>query len=247
MRTKALLCAAALAAGALTSMAQVYSANVVGYVNVPLPAGGLFTLLANPLDASMGGTVPGGNDITNLFANASPGDTIFRWIPTANGGAGDFDFATLPVYGGGVWSTHFILNPGEGILYLNANNSVATNVVTFVGQVNQGTITAPGPDGGPAGVILGQGHGNVLGSLFPLGGNVTNSTIGIPPQAGDTILAWDPHGGISLGGEFGNDVESYGGGVWTPGTLQLAPGIGFLYIGAGGNATYPFVGSFTVQ
>ena len=41
MRTKALLCAAALAAGTAASMAQsnVYSLNIVGYVNVPLTSG----------------------------------------------------------------------------------------------------------------------------------------------------------------------------------------------------------------
>src|SRR3954470_8755678 len=53
MRTKALLCAAALAAGAATSMAQsnVYSLNVVGYYNVPVPANQL-VLVANQLNTT---------------------------------------------------------------------------------------------------------------------------------------------------------------------------------------------------
>ncbi len=60
MRIKALLCAAALAAGAVSSMAQsnVYSLNIVGYVNVPLVTG--FNLIANPLDN-------GTNDLASLF------------------------------------------------------------------------------------------------------------------------------------------------------------------------------------
>jgi hypothetical protein len=76
MRTKALLCAAAVAAGALSAMAQsnVYSLNVVGYVNVPLVGGGAFNMIANPLN----NTGTGGNNISNLFsAVAQDGDTIF--------------------------------------------------------------------------------------------------------------------------------------------------------------------------
>src|SRR5438270_9330702 len=43
MRTKTLLCMAALAAGVATSMAQnVYSLNIVGYANVPNPVGYTF-------------------------------------------------------------------------------------------------------------------------------------------------------------------------------------------------------------
>jgi hypothetical protein len=49
MKTKSLLIAAAtLAAGIISSQAAVYSQNVVGYVNVPLPAN-KFTMCANQL------------------------------------------------------------------------------------------------------------------------------------------------------------------------------------------------------
>ena len=48
MRTKTLLLTAALsAAGIATSMAQVYSANAVGYVNKLIPTG--FSMIANPV------------------------------------------------------------------------------------------------------------------------------------------------------------------------------------------------------
>ena len=47
MRTKTLLLTAALAAaGVVSSMAQVYSVNSVGYVNLTLPNG--FSMIANP-------------------------------------------------------------------------------------------------------------------------------------------------------------------------------------------------------
>src|SRR5690348_15250407 len=75
MRTKALLCAAALlAAGVATSMAQsnVYSLNVVGYVNVRMNQG--LTMIANPLDA-------GNNTVSNVFKNVDPNNhyTILSW------------------------------------------------------------------------------------------------------------------------------------------------------------------------
>src|ERR1700674_3452751 len=75
MRTKTLICAAALlAAGVATSMAQsnVYSLNVVGYVNVPTTGGGFFNMIANPLNNA-------NNSITNLFSTAQDGDQVYRW------------------------------------------------------------------------------------------------------------------------------------------------------------------------
>ncbi len=62
MKTKTLLiAAAALAAGVISSQAQVYSANIVGYANVVCPASTL-VLLANPLDN-------GTNTANDVFAS----------------------------------------------------------------------------------------------------------------------------------------------------------------------------------
>jgi hypothetical protein len=67
MRTKALLLAAAFAAaGVATSVAQVYSVNAVGYVNVTLPPG--FSLVSNPLNAGTGN-----NTVSKLFSNIQGG------------------------------------------------------------------------------------------------------------------------------------------------------------------------------
>ena len=41
MKKTLLIAAAALVAGVISSEAQVYSANIVGYVNVVMPAGAL--------------------------------------------------------------------------------------------------------------------------------------------------------------------------------------------------------------
>src|SRR5262249_25584145 len=133
MRTKTLLCAAALAAGVVSTMAQsnVYSLNVVGYVNVPTRGTGNFTLIANPLN----NTGSNGNDITNLFSVAQDGDSIFTW----DAGAQDLG-TTIYSYSSFLhaWDGHRVLQAGEAIFYLNAGGN-ATN--TFVGEVIQGNYT----------------------------------------------------------------------------------------------------------
>src|SRR5215472_12747397 len=111
MRTKTLLCAAALAAGVVSSMAQsnVYSLNVVGYVNVPMKGGINFNLLANPL-------LNANNDITNLYTTAaSDGDQIFTW----NAAIQDLG-ATVYTYSIAThtWDGNRLMKPGEGFFYL---------------------------------------------------------------------------------------------------------------------------------
>jgi len=116
MRTKTLLLtAAALVAGLASSQAQsnVYSVNIVGYVNVPLTATAQ-TLLANPLD-------DGTNTITSLGA-ALPNKTVAQ---TWNG------TGFVPsVKGGGVWGANLSIPPGTG--FFVKSPSGVTN--TFVGS-----------------------------------------------------------------------------------------------------------------
>jgi hypothetical protein len=126
MRTKTLLCAAALAAGVATSMAQsnVYSLNVVGYVNTPLvgSGAGLFQMVANPLNAT-------NNTIGALITAAPDFTTLYKW-----NGSG-FDTANFFL---GSWDNPgFTLNPGEGAIM----QSTAPWTNTFVGEVLQGSLT----------------------------------------------------------------------------------------------------------
>ena len=51
-----------MVAGLVSSNAQVYSANVVGYANVSLVGAAGYTLIANPFDDG------NGNNLTNLLA-----------------------------------------------------------------------------------------------------------------------------------------------------------------------------------
>jgi len=140
MRTKALLLAAAFAAaGVATSMAQVYSVNAVGYVNVTAPVG--YSLIANPLNAA-------DNSVKALFSNISPSvpnnakvfvydvsTAIFKTItfsPLSHTWTPDIDAQTA-------------ITPGNGVFFQNPTASPLT--ITFVGEVMQGNLSNPLPLG----------------------------------------------------------------------------------------------------
>jgi hypothetical protein len=126
MRTKTLFIAAAvLAAGIASSVAQtVYSANIVGYVNVTIPTG--FSIIANQLDN-------GTNDLNSLIPNAGFGDTVYTW----NGSA-----FTPSIYAG-TWGPDTVLAPGQAAFY----DAGAPVTATFVGQVETGNLTNSFPAG----------------------------------------------------------------------------------------------------
>jgi hypothetical protein len=137
MRTKTIiLSAAALAAGLLSTYAQVYSANVVGYVNYVTPNG--FGAQANPLVASPD------NSATNVMPNAdghldglrigflSSGGSFIQPLaffdsgsPTgfSDAGANPVPTPTFPI--------------GRGFAVFNGSGSPITN--TFVGSVQSWT------------------------------------------------------------------------------------------------------------
>jgi hypothetical protein len=127
MRTKTtLLGAAILAAGALSSMAQsnVYSLNVVGYINRTMPGGGQYSLVANQLDT-------GNNVFSNLLQTLPVGTKVLKWT-----GSG-YTTAQRVAFGNG-WSpaTNAVntLNPGEAAFIQSPVASPGiTN--TFVGNV----------------------------------------------------------------------------------------------------------------
>jgi len=124
MRTKTLVCAAVLAAGVATTMAQsnVYSLNVVGYYNLPLAANAKM-LIANQLNTTnntLGALIPIAPD-SSLFYKYAGSFTTYSydaltpgWLPNGN--------ATL--------------NPGEGGFIICPE----ATTLTFVGEVLQGSL-----------------------------------------------------------------------------------------------------------
>jgi hypothetical protein len=135
--TKLLLAAAAIAAGIVSTQAQsnVYSVNIVGYVNVPLQGGGKLDILDYPLNP------PNSNlNITNVIklADANDGALLLHWA----GNAWDNSIPSW-IAGGFGWDTEMNINAGESYFI----NAPAADTVTFVGEVRQGTMTNTIPAG----------------------------------------------------------------------------------------------------
>jgi hypothetical protein len=170
MRTKTLLLTAAcIAAGLATSLAQnnVYSLNVVGYVNKTITGttAGYLTAVANPLDAPT-------NTLGALVPTAPDGTLFFKW-----NGAG-FDAATFAF---GSWDyagkPEFTLAPGEGGFF----QAYETFTVTFVGTVLEGALKVP----------YNAGY-SMVASKVPQTNDVTSLGLTAPPlQDGDQLLRWN--------------------------------------------------------
>jgi len=125
MRTKTLLLTAALsAAGLATSLAQsnVYSLNIVGYVNRVYDPG--FHMINNPL-------VNSNNTVAQLFPNPPFLTTIYKFT------AGAFQPANTFL---GAWGDpNQVLAPGEGAFINFPAGPNITN--TYVGEVRTGNLT----------------------------------------------------------------------------------------------------------
>jgi hypothetical protein len=131
MRTKTLLiAAAALVAATVSSEAQVYSANIVGYCNVVVPQSPGWACVANPLD------LDGVDNITNVLAGAPKGTTIELW------GASGFSTVVTKSALNGNWSANAattFIPPGVGFLIKGSSaftNTFVGNVIPVVGGTN---------------------------------------------------------------------------------------------------------------
>jgi len=161
MRTKVLLGLAALAAGAVTSMAQsnVYSLNIVGYANVPARAG--YNFHTTPFRVTTAQT-NGANEILPSNTGQYDGDSILTWTGTSWAQKNlDSTSPTGFSDSGGTPVGAPILNSGMGYLYYNAQG--VSNNITYVGEVRTGTNTVN---------IAGSPEFSALGSPAPLAGGV---------------------------------------------------------------------------
>jgi len=211
-----------MAAGAVASMAQsnVYSLNVVGYVNYPLPITGDYYLVSNPLDNT-------NSDLNTIMPVMPNGSAVALWSTAAQ------DFSTVsPVYftsGGGHWVPDPTIAAGQGFFVIP--NSPCTN--TFIGNVRQQPITLS---------LVGSGNYECIGSTVPLAGGVTNQVGNYPALNGDSVAIWSV-----AAQDFSTVAPVYftsGGGHWTP-DYNFTPGDGFFIIRNGGPVTW--TRTFTVQ
>lgn len=165
MRTKTLILTAALsAAGVATSMAQgaVYSVNAVGYVNTVLKPG--FNLISNPLIAA-------NNTIGELFKSLPDDSQVYKFDGTR--------FTTATKDGTFIPTTaaNLTVMPGEGVFVRNPTAGDVT--ITFVGDVPQGTLNNPLPQGL-----------SIRSSMVPQAG--TAAELGLVGQTNDQVYQFDP-------------------------------------------------------
>jgi hypothetical protein len=188
---KALVCAATLAAGLASSMAQsnVYSLNVVGYYNVPCTANQL-VMIANQLNTT-------NNTLAGLIPNGPADAQVFKF----NGGYSAYLFDDVDLN----WEngSSVTLNPGEGCFY----KSPTATTLTFVGEVLQGTLVNTLPINSLS----------IRSSIVPQQGLITTD-LKVPGEADDQAyvynngytvftfddldLAWEPEPTINVGQSF---------------------------------------------
>ncbi|MGA4643817.1 hypothetical protein [Limisphaera sp. 4302-co] len=173
MRTKALLAAAAFAAGLAASMAQnVYSLNVVGYYNITIPPNS-FALIANQLNTT-------NNTLGSLIPSAPDGTQFFKFS-----GTGWDTYTYDELEGGWLPNGNVSLNPGEGGFV--RNNTANALTITFVGEVLQGSLTNPVPAGF-----------SVRSSMVPQAGTLTQ--LAFPAADGDQVFVY--RGGSYVGATY---------------------------------------------
>jgi hypothetical protein len=146
MRTKALLLAAAFAAaGVSTSVAQVYSVNAVGYVNVSLVPG--FNLVSNPLNAGTGNNTVG-KLFSNITGGVPAGLKVWTWNENTGGYNTPANYINAAIGFSPAASRDWELLPGNGAFVLHPGAPGAANLtLTFVGEVMQGNLVNPLPQG----------------------------------------------------------------------------------------------------
>ena len=166
-KTLLIAAAAALAASVISSQAQVYSQNIVGYANVPTPAAFGSYLLACPftigasngINEVFGTSLQGAADFTQIlvWSVANNSFTIYNSDSTSPSGWDDVNTApithlpTLPVGQG------FFIIPSIG----NITNVFAGAVAINVGSTNKMTLTNAFAS-------------YLVGAAVPYAGSVTN-------------------------------------------------------------------------
>jgi hypothetical protein len=146
------------------AQSNVYSLNVVGYVNKKYDAFKFYTV-NNPLNAT-------NNNLATVMPNPPGGTAIYVWDPLTS------DFSTNYLYGPPWDVPGAKLTPGTGVFLFSGGDF--TN--TFVGEVLQGSLTNP---------VTGNFTFDVIGSIPPVAGSVTTVMTDYTGTAGDQVYQWN--------------------------------------------------------
>lgn len=231
MRTKSLFAAAAcIAAGVLSSQAQsnVYSLNVVGYVNLTLKPG--YNLIANQFSNS---TAQINTVLTNIVG-LPDGSTFFGWDGTLQTFTEAANYIGTPPDGPAWYNGDFTaLVTDEATLgksYFVFNSGATDATVTLVGEVPQGTKTQTVPN-----------NYGFLADFVPVSQEII--TNGFPVADGSTVFTWDPIA-QSYTEALNGIATPPDGPAWYNGDftaiVPFAPAVGqgFIYNTTGGSAVW---------
>lgn len=172
------------------AQSNVYSLNIVGYVNKVVPSG--YSLLANPLSS-------GANNADEV-GTLVDGSVYLTW-----NGAG-FDYTSYDSGFGGWIDAAFNpanppkLSPGKGYFYFNPG---ATYTNTYVGEV----VPAPGAANS---LVLPSGY-SLVGSVLPVSSSaITAAPVSLPLLDGSVILQWNGVGYVytSYDSGFGGWIDA---------------------------------------
>jgi len=196
MRTKALFVAAATGIAALTtSLAQVYSVNVVGYINVDMVTG--YNMVANQLDNGSGNLI-----VDVVGDQLGDGSVIYKYTGTG------YEIITRQFgqWNGTASALAETMAPGEGVFV----RVTAPATVTFVGEVDE---TSPA-------VSIPTGF-SIFSSVAPVGTDLSAAGVTWPAEDGDVFYAYDQ---ALNGGDGGYNIYNYQFGSWVNGAVVLDVG-----------------------
>jgi len=215
MRTKTLLLTAALsAAGALSSMAQVYSVNIVGYINLTVPA--KFSMIANQLNATPD------NTLASVLPAPPENTTIYKFVTTpppahyvSSNFSSDNPGWTIPT---------MTLAPGEGA-FVSIDPTVAPTgaTLTLVGEVQLVSDKAVAPGF------------SIISSVLPISDTLDN--LQYPAGENDTVYFFDPTANQGKGGYKSYNFSSDNPG-WLPPNPTPSVGQSFFVSNQAGPRTW---------
>jgi hypothetical protein len=239
MRTKSLFAAAAIvAAGVLSSEAQsnVYSLNVVGYVNLTLRPG--YNLITAQLNDSSGS-----RQINTILTNCptlADGSTFFKWDEVAQGFTSSANFIGTPPDGPAWYNADYTALVtdtaplGKGFFIKNEG---AAATLTLVGEVPQGAFNQSVPN-----------NYSFLGDFVPASQEI--KTNGFPIADNSILFTYDAvaqgyTSGLNGIGTPPDGPAWYNADFTAEVIFAPAVGQGFVYNTTGG--ALPWARNFTVK
>jgi hypothetical protein len=184
------------------AQSNVYSLNVVGYINVPYTNG--FQMVANQLHSDSTGT---NNTVTGVFGTNLPALSQVYGFSTVSG----YGTATLLVNGtwsGGQPTVNNSLKAGGGVWLKIPGTTGTSGNVTEVGEVHQGTTAVP------------IATGFQIASLVPPLSTTIKTAMGYPAGNLDRVYQFsNPTGYLPT-----RTYLSAGAGSWTP--TEPTPAVG---------------------